>query len=332
MVLLTFDDAVTKLLYETYYKRLLDLENPNGCKIGITFFASHEYCDYSLLHDLYSRRHEIAIHSISHKPDQEYWKNGGINIWKDEMVGMRTMVEKFAKIPRRDLKGIRVPFLQTGGDTQFKMMEQEGFEWDCSMPTRTYTDPGMWPYSLKYKSTMDCQIGPCPTESYPGVWVIPMLDLFTKDETPCAMLDTCLVTHANETYDLLMDNFKRSYNGNRAPFGLYVHAAWFIQGTHSGHWDGYLQFIREIIQKKDVFFVTASQALDWTRNPTKLAEIANLQSWNSCRPKTSRCQSKTCKLHKDDPISGGERYMTGCFDGGICPSCYPWVGKPEGVC
>ena len=53
-------------------------------------------------------------------------------------------------------------------------------------------------------------------------------------------------------YDMLMKNFQRVYHGetdeegvfqpgNRAPWGLYMHAAWFF--GQDWHFQGYLKFI-----------------------------------------------------------------------------------------
>uniref|UniRef100_T1INF8 NodB homology domain-containing protein n=1 Tax=Strigamia maritima TaxID=126957 RepID=T1INF8_STRMM len=338
IVLLTFDDAVSELLYNKYYKTLMQRKNPNGCPIGITFFTSHEYTDYTILREVYEKGHEIAIHSISHKADTNYWKNGNAKTWTDEMVGMRKMAELYSGIPRKDMRGIRAPLLQGGGNTQFEMMQSHGFEWDCSLPTQNQVDPGIWPYSLKYASNQECQIPPCPTEAFPDVWVVPMIDLFDKNKTACAMLDTCIVTTKKETRDLLSDNFYVHYNGNRSPYGLYVHAAWFLQDIDEsdGHWAGYNQFLDEIMRKHDdVYVITVTQALQWTRSPQSLTAIKNFPSWKTqCSPQKAprACNKKQCKLTKKDASSGGERWMWGCFRGGNCPSCYPWLGTPEGAC
>ena len=42
------------------------------------------------------------------------------------------------------------------------------------------------------------------------------------------MVDSC-PSHGSEdeVYEMLMHNFKRHYNTNRAPFGLYFHTIWF---------------------------------------------------------------------------------------------------------
>jgi len=66
VVLVTFDDAVTQLLYDNYYSdAFANRQNPNGCPIRATFFASHEYTDYHIINSLRNEGHEIALHSIS---------------------------------------------------------------------------------------------------------------------------------------------------------------------------------------------------------------------------------------------------------------------------
>ena len=41
---------------------------------------------------------------------------------------------------------------------------------------------------------------------------------------------------------MLMRNFERVYNGNRAPWGLYMHAAWFFGSPW--HFEGYSMFLK----------------------------------------------------------------------------------------
>ena len=86
------------------------------------------------------------------------------------------------------------------------MLYEEGFEYDATMPSLAYgyldIDEGLWPFTLDYRSAMDCQVQPCPYCSYPGLWVQPILALednwFGANPSdpdhgvPCAMLDSCL--------------------------------------------------------------------------------------------------------------------------------------------
>ncbi|XP_055537286.1 chitin deacetylase 7 [Wyeomyia smithii] len=191
-VLLTFDDAVTVVNIPCYREVFNKRVNKDSCPVSGTFFVSHEYTDYSLVHELYSAGHEIALHSVSHNTDTEYWRDASVKLLTEEFAGEREMMANFAKIPSDQIKGLRMPFLQMAGNNSFQMMKNSGFTYDCSMPTRQFVSPGMWPYTLDYQSTQDCVIGPCPSASYPGVWVIPMITWTTKDGFPCAMVDTCL--------------------------------------------------------------------------------------------------------------------------------------------
>lgn len=66
---------------------------------------SHEYTDYQAVNELYNRGFEIALHSITHKDDQEYWKNADYETLVKEFVDQRTQVAHFANIPSTAVKG-----------------------------------------------------------------------------------------------------------------------------------------------------------------------------------------------------------------------------------
>jgi len=98
--------------------------------------------------------------------------------------------------------GIRAPFLQGGGDEQYAMMKENGFSYDCSMPTLKYgylnLNQSVWPFTLDYEHQLDCQIEPCPKCSFQGVWVQPMATLRDnrvsdcgEEGCQCSMLDSC---------------------------------------------------------------------------------------------------------------------------------------------
>lgn len=76
-------------------------------------------------------------------------------------------------------------------------------------------------------------IPPCPTKSYPGVWEVPMVMWQDLKGGRCSMADACSnPPDAEGVYQMLAKNFERHYNSNRAPFGMYYHAAWFTQAHH----------------------------------------------------------------------------------------------------
>ena len=105
-------------------------------------------------------RHEIADHTITHRTPTTWWKNATYDEWNNEIAGLREILNKFAGIEASSVKGFRAPYLQIGGNKQFKVLIDNKFSYDCSMPS---LDPKFWPYTLDYKTTQECTVRPCPT-------------------------------------------------------------------------------------------------------------------------------------------------------------------------
>lgn len=97
----------------------------------------------------------------------------------------------FAGIPKSDIRGARLPFLQTSGNISFQGLKELGLVYDSSMPTIRYVDNPLWPYSLEYASHQDCMIEPCPTASFPNVWEVPMTMWLDEKNVSCSMVDAC---------------------------------------------------------------------------------------------------------------------------------------------
>ncbi|OWF56511.1 hypothetical protein KP79_PYT25523 [Mizuhopecten yessoensis] len=74
-----------------------------------------------------------------------------------------------------------------------------------------------------------------------------------------------------------MDNFKRYYHGNRAPFGIHMHMGWFFQPFTR---EGMDRAIEDILKYGDAYIVIAKQVLDWMRNPTDISEIKHFKEWD----------------------------------------------------
>lgn len=191
-VVLTFDDAVTVSNIDFYRRAFTGRLNANQCPVSATFFVSHEYTNYQLVHELYANGHEIALHSISHNATTDYWRAASVQTLSEEFGGEREMVAHFANIPKEDIRGIRLPFLQLSGEASFEMMTEQGLTYDYSWPTIHHRAPGMWPYSLDYATRQDCVIGPCPVDSYDNVWVMPMISWTDEANIFCSMVDTCV--------------------------------------------------------------------------------------------------------------------------------------------
>lgn len=121
MVIFTFDDGVNAQNFEYYRQAFFNKSNPNGCPLSATYFTSHEYTDYTKIHDLHAAGHEIALHSITHTTSTDYWRDISIDLAHQEFGGERDLIAHFAKIPAEDINGLRVPFLQLSGGIPLKL-------------------------------------------------------------------------------------------------------------------------------------------------------------------------------------------------------------------
>lgn len=120
----------------------------------------------------------------------------------------------------------------------------------------------------------------------------------------------------------IIRNFKRHYYSNRAPFGFYLHASWFV--THENAFEAYLGFLDYLQTLPDVMIVSATQVLDWVRHPIPWDEMLN-QAVACHRPTETKCKPQTCLLAKGKE----ERWMTSCAES--CPRVYPWCDNPLGL-
>jgi len=385
IVYLTFDDGFTAIAEQNYYSKIFDgtYTNPNGCAIRATHYLTQTSTDYSLVNKYWHMGHEMGAHTTSHRDNVTYWQQASYEDWAEEMVGIRKMIAQFANIPPCDIVGTRAPFLQMGGDKYFKALYENNFLYDCSWPTRAYgyidAEFGLYPYTLDYESRQDCPIKPCPECSWPGVWVQPMIDL--EDEwigsnpscpdcgNVCSMLDGCVIPDepytAERVFNMIMKNFNRVYlgeadelgtfiEGNKAPWGLFVHAAWFFGRDYN--WNGYKMFIEEITNSTkypDVFVVPVEAGIRYMQSPMPLEVIIN-QGKKDTTPfgceaienqdapyDSNQCGTgQSCKFAVDIPDQGihEERYMKICKyktaeDGSNsllqCPdeNNYPWLGN-----
>lgn len=103
IVFLTFDDAITISNYPLYNETIFNRRNPNGAPIYSTYFVTHEYNDYQLTHDVWRKGHEIALHSITHRSDTNYWATINETIWDMEVCDQKDQLAHFARIPRNEV-------------------------------------------------------------------------------------------------------------------------------------------------------------------------------------------------------------------------------------
>lgn len=77
------------------------------------------------------------------------------------------------------------------GNASFQIKPEAGLLYDSTWGTQQSINPGLWPYSLDYASTQDCQIPSCPTASIPGTWELPLVSWLDLEGVPCVLVDTC---------------------------------------------------------------------------------------------------------------------------------------------
>lgn len=144
----------------------------------------------------------------------------------------------------------------------------------------------------------------------------------------------------------MKENFDRHYYGNRAPFGVFIHAAWFW--VRESHFPAYKKLIEYMNSLPDVYLVSVAKAIEFTRNPravtgTQAVPPQNQQpldqegraagsirpyaAFDSCQAEPEPdCRPALCQLKKMS--TGEERWMTVCNQ---CPAVYPWLGNPLGL-
>lgn len=331
MVIITFDDAVNSENWDLYNKKLFTptRKNPNGCNIHATFYTSHEYNNYQYVQKLWNDGHEIAAHSITHRSPEHWWSNNAtIEDWFDEMVGQANIINRFAGVAMEDVRGLRVPFLRVGWNRQFLMMKEFGFVYDASMAAPA-SNPPLWPYTLDHKMPHRC-VGTgqrCPSRSFPGIWEMVMNQLEVEEYT-CAMVDSCpSYGTENEVYEMLMHNFRRHYESNRAPLGLYFHTIWFKKKINLR---GFQRFLEEMIRLPEVWVVNNWEAIQWMQKPTPITQLGQFEPWKcktQVEPEDRACNiGKSCKLQARE--LRGDRYLHTCKD---CPDVYPWIKNEFGL-
>ena len=139
------------------------------------------------------------------------------------------------------------------------------------------------------------------------------LNQITMEEFSCAMVDSCPPYFSeNELYEMFMENFRRHYDTNRAPLGLYFHTLWFKDKknrrafrkflnemvSHPHIWSSVSysynteQHTRNYVLKplindlqvsrQDVYIVSNWEVIQWMQQPTKQSQMDSFLPWKNC--------------------------------------------------
>lgn len=352
-VLLTFDDAINPAVKQ-FVDKIFGLKgrkrtNPDGCSIKATFYVSHTDTIYSMVQDLYSHGHEMASHTINHERGNkkaEYDEER----WRAEIVGQKEMMTRYGGVHPDDIKGVRFPYLEVGGDQSYRVLKENNFLYDSSLST----EKPMWPYTLEYQMPGACKIPPCPKESHPGLWEIPLTMMQGMGKSKCNMWDTCARpepnVHKEKTKyfirNMFMKNFESYYTGkdkdgeasghHRTPFPLFWHAATFLGEDVKDHKyqsleDGFLMFIDMIRERDDVFFVTSTQLIHWMKDPKTVSEMRKRKSKSECRAPFVG-NARHCTGTKDECKCNNftQQQWSSCKTT-LCPGSFPTIYNIDGM-
>ena len=187
--------------------------------------------DCATVKKLYDENSEIAIHTVTHKRLDPSFA-GGEDAMREEMFGVRAWLNTECGIPLEDLRGFRAPYLISNQMTR-ALLQKEGMLYDSSMisafsrGSEVSEMAGQRPFPF----TMDAGIPinaewnypdghcNCSTESYPGMFELPMYELQNAAGEHLASMDP-----EGDALNIYRENFDMNYANNRAPFGVYLHA------------------------------------------------------------------------------------------------------------
>lgn len=323
IVMFSFDDALRDQDHKSFYQPIFQgRKNPNGCPIGLTYFVSHNYTDYSLVEHVYrTEGAEIEDHSVTHRSPTTWWEDASEEEWSHEIMDQKEILSLWGGVGASEIRGFRSPFLATS-ETELKVLHEKDFLYEASMVTRT----NYWPFTLDYKSPICDSPATCPVNAYPGLWLVPNVVYNQSSGFPCSMLDGCTapVTEANwlEFFD---ENFRVHYDDNRSPFGIYSHSAWFYGVQAKERYDAMSKFLDKLAAMEDVYIVTHSQMLEWVRHPTALDKIREFEPWKCPSRPPPRCSTDEPNCHK---VYDSEETLKTCTS--PCPPNYPGYDNPEG--
>ena len=145
------------------------------------------------------------------------------------------------------------------------MMYDQQFGYDASISAPLGRVP-VWPYSLLMRMPHKCHgnAGKCPTRSH-NVWEVPINELDRRDDptyderlSGCHLVSSCSnIVDPDQFARMLKYNFDRHFSTNRAPLGLHFNAEWIKK--HKGFKKELIKFIRDMLSRNDVYFVTTLQ-------------------------------------------------------------------------
>jgi len=329
------------------------LKNKNDLDYKYTFFVRHEYTDYSVVENYFAAGHDIASHTVSHRTPVDYFQDANKTRWEQEILDQNKIINLQTTIPVETITGFRAPYLAMN-EVLYEVLHENNFTWESSVPIPFPQDctgecmEQIWPYTLDFGAGECDPTEKCPKESYPGLWEVPLNPVYKtgyKCDQHCD-IEGLMAPYPGEQAATVVEgleyNFNKNYNGNRAPFGIYLHTSWLSDKSKTNDTDttqhaiGLRNFLEGLAAKEDVWVVTIPQVIEWMKtvdpatgdgaDPATLFAPAHLPERQPARCDVTN--NTACKggLKKDWGYAC--QYWKTC--NAECPQLFPWIGNVDG--
>jgi hypothetical protein len=190
-------------------------------------------------------------------------------------------------MPESDIVGFRAPYLEPN-DGAFRVLAERQFLYDSTFMegmSGLSTSPTnmLWPYTLDHGLQQAAGPDCAPATNYPGLFEIPLWAQFTNGAA-AALMSPPESFASNEVVELWQTNFLFHYQGNRAPFGVYLHAAstdqWLAESTNLAWRIGAPRaFIGWALEQPDTWFISCSDLANYMLAPVSSSEAASHPSF-----------------------------------------------------
>ena len=222
MIVLTYQGYVDESIFELIYENTWEPKfiNPDGCRLGMTIFATYEGSNNCSMHKLYTIGYEMALNVLG---------SDGVD-WDSTVVSQRHNLTEGSVLDVDHIQGMRANKELPGGDPQFKALVDNGFSYDSSLlyvPT-TQSEMTPWPFTIDMP-LQDLKFTPektqsAPTIAYNGVWEVPIVRLVATGSTAseprqCTFMRDCMsgMKTTEDVERLLMQMLNGRKLSNRAP-------------------------------------------------------------------------------------------------------------------
>ncbi|MCE9615549.1 MAG: polysaccharide deacetylase family protein [Lentisphaerae bacterium] len=267
LMLLTVDDLIDSNRAAWVDLILTNHWNPNGSPIQATFFLNTDWTDFRAVRSLYARGHEIAVHTMTHTTGT----NTALAAWRAEIVGCRKVLSEQAGVPLSEIRGFRAPYMMYN-DPMFRILQEQGFVYDASV----IETPGflsangatyIWPYTLDQGVQQTPWTGILPTNTFPGMYEVPMWDLLDGTGQSVTVMDPG--GNFAQLTALLQTNFTTRYTGNRAPMGVFIHADWLSTPPNRNALNAFIDWT--MAGRSNVWWISTHDLVAYMRTPQSSA-------------------------------------------------------------